>query len=320
MKQLQSSIFTTLLYHDIFEYPLKEQEVYKLLVQTPSPKHQIPNKFKFPKSQIQNNLKILVRKKKILKKGGFYFLPGRRGIINLRKKREKYSQDKIKIAEKTVRILKFIPWIKMIGVTGALAMNNSEKDDDIDFLIITTKNRLWLTRLLMLAFLEILGKRRKAKDEIFKNKICPNLLLDEFTLRLAQGKQNLFTAHEIMQMRPIFNRDSTYEKFLLANKWVKEYLPNSLKKLRNYGPTAIGPEIKKLRKNNNKTLNISISQYLNISNFFEKLAYNFQSRYMKSKQTKEQISLHSAFFHPKDRGKEILKEYNRRLRGDFLLQ
>ena len=299
MKQLQKTILAVFVYHDIFDYPLKESEIKKFLIQIRNPKSEILNKFKCSNSQIQNSLKILQNKKRIFEKEDFYFLPGREKTVNLRKRREKYSQEKIEIVKNTIRILKFIPWIKMVGITGALAMHNSSKNDDIDFLVITAKNRLWLTRLLMVIVLEILGKRRRPNHKKIKDKICLNMFLDEIALSLSGDKQSLFTAHEIVQMKPAFNRDFTYERFLQANLWVRNYLPNGIKQTENTS------EVK-----SSDTSEVEGEKKL--LDFLEKLAYQFQLKYMKSKKTIEQISPHSAFFHPQDKGKEILREYEKK--------
>jgi hypothetical protein len=189
----------------------------------------------------------------------------------------------------------------MVAITGGLAMSNSSRDDDIDFFIITAKNRLWLTRLSVIIFLEILGKRRRPRDKRFKNKICPNLFLDETVLSLSKGKRNLFTAHEICQMKPIFNKDNTYEKFLKVNLWVKEHLPNGIKNLeprtKNKGNMA--------KSKKSPKFNVLSSIFL----FLEKLAYRFQVRYMKSKKTNEDVSPSFAFFHPQDQTISTLKLY-----------
>src|SRR5690349_19112684 len=46
-----------------------------------------------------------------------------------------------------VSLLQMIPWIDGVFVTGSLAMNSVTPNDDIDFLIVTQPQRLWLTRL-----------------------------------------------------------------------------------------------------------------------------------------------------------------------------
>lgn len=302
MKQLQNSILAVLAYHDIFDYPLTQKEIWRFLLQ--NQKQKTKNKIHILK--IKKCLEELKQKKRIFKKEDFYFLPGRGKAVKIRKRREKYSQKKIKIAKKIVKILQFIPWIKMIGITGALAMHNSEKEDDIDFLVITSKNRLWLTRLLIVIILEILGKRRRPNDKEFNDKICLNMFLDEFVLSLSRDKQSLFTAHEIVQMKPIFNRDKTYEKFLKANLWAMKYLPNGIKQTKNTSEV-----IRQLADSNTS----EVEWEKKLLDFLEKLAYHFQLKYMRQKKTTEQISPHSAFFHPQDQGGKILKEYKKRLKS-----
>ena len=37
---------------------------------------------------------------------------------------------------------------------------------------------------------------------------------------------DLFTAHEIIQLIPIFERDNAYNKFIKANSWINSVFPN----------------------------------------------------------------------------------------------
>lgn len=213
MKNLEESVLKTLAYADVFNYPLKKDEVWRFLISRTSQSE--------PKV-----LRMLSACPKISQKGDFYFLKGRKKNVNLRKKKEGWSQKKIKIAKKTARWFKIIPWVKMVGVSGALAMSNAHKDDDIDFLIIAQKNRLWLTRLLVVLATEALGKRRRPNDKQFKDKICLNMFLAEDELAISQKERDLFSAHEVVQLKPIWERNNSYQKFIRKNQWVKKYLAN----------------------------------------------------------------------------------------------
>jgi hypothetical protein len=121
---------------------------------------------------------------------------------------------------KQLPIFRLIPWVKLVALTGARAMNNASLADDIDLMIITAENRLWLTRLLLVILL-FPWLRRGQK---ISRRLCLNLWLDESALSLKQ--QNLYTAHEICQLKPLYNRDQTYQKFINANLWVKTFLAN----------------------------------------------------------------------------------------------
>jgi len=130
----------------------------------------------------------------------------------------KYSPPAFSLSQPL--LFKLIPWVKLVALTGARAMNNAVPDDDIDLMIITAKNRLWLTRLI-LTILLFPWLRRGRK---ISRRLCLNLWLDETALAIKP--QNLFTAHEICQARPLFERDKLYQRFISANLWVKTCLAN----------------------------------------------------------------------------------------------
>ena len=139
----------------------------------------------------------------------------------LRRQREKFSQVKWKIAKKVGESLRIFPTIAAVYVTGALAMNNCPKDDDIDIMIITSPNTLWVTRFFVNLFLW--RYRRLPGQTSAPNKICPNLWLDTRNLKLEI--RNLRVAHEILQAKVLWDRASVHQQFLHSNSWVSRYLP-----------------------------------------------------------------------------------------------
>jgi len=107
-----------------------------------------------------------------------------------------------------------------------LAMENSNENDDIDLLIITSKSRLWLTRFLTVILLELVANRRHPADKEVKDKICLNMFLDEGHLEVPKKEQDLFSAHEVCQLKVLWDKNGIYQKFLKANLWSKKFLPN----------------------------------------------------------------------------------------------
>ncbi len=207
--------------------------------------------------------------------------------------REKYSKNKLTIAKKASQILAKIPTIKFVGITGSLAMMNSNKDSDIDLMIITKKGTLWLTRLICLICL--IGQIRRAGSKKEKDKLCLNMWLDESDLVWDKQDRNIYTAHEIAQIVPLVNKEQTYEKFLWQNKWILNYWPNIVE----CKPLAIS----------NKPLEKQLiaTGYSLITSSFEKLAFNLEKAYMSKKITREVITPTRALFHPNDWGKVVLK-------------
>jgi hypothetical protein len=201
---MKKAILRTLAYADVFDYPLTSNQLHRFLI-TARP---------ISLTQLQ----------KLLAPRRYHFLPGRQKIVSFRRRRESLADKKLKIAYRVAGWLKFIPTIEMIAVTGALAMKNSDKNDDIDLLMVTAKNRLWLTRGVVVTILWFLGCYRRP-DKI-KDMICPNMFLDETHLSVPPEERDLFTAHEVCQLLPLWDRNDIYQKFVAQNQWVKKYLAN----------------------------------------------------------------------------------------------
>lgn len=288
MKKLTVPQFKALLYADIFDYPLTEEEIKKY--QVSSIKYQ-------KKSNPNYNLQITNYQ-------NYYFLNKRHKLIILRQQREGYSQKKYLMAKKTVNLLKIIPTIKLIAVTGALAMDNAKKDDDIDLLVITSENSLWTTRFLATILLDLVGVRRKPGEHNVKDKICLNMFLDEKHLRIPENERDIFSAHEAAQIKILFDRGEVEEKWWRENGWICKFLPKFL-------DTKDNKILRYEKTQKISLLNISISQYLNI---FEILFKKIQLFYMQSKRTREVIEEGYLRFHPKDIRGWVLSEYKKRLR------
>jgi len=211
--ELKKAVLSTLAYADIFDYPLKKEEIWRFLL----------SDIRYQILDVSKGLKELPE---VSQKNNFYFLKEREHLVLLRKKRERWSRKKLKIAKQVARCLKLIPTIKMVAVTGALAMENSNENDDIDLLIITSKSRLWLTRFLTVILLELVANRRHPADKEVKDKICLNMFLDEGHLEVPKKEQDLFSSHEVCQLKVLWDKNGIYQKFLKANLWSKKFLPN----------------------------------------------------------------------------------------------
>lgn len=285
--EIKEAIFKTLVYADIFDYPPTIAELWRYLISSKP----------IPYEMFKEELKSL----RIYTRCGRYFL-GSTSIIRIIIVRRQESKKKLRKARKIANILFRIHTIELIGISGALAMNNSDKNDDIDFFIITSKKTLWITRLLVLMVLEFLGVRRKRQQQNVSDTICVNMFLTEEALKLPFVKRDLYTAHEIAQMKPLFDRNNMYKKFISVHTWVERYLPNALKH-------------RTLRNNTRSHMeNFSLTQFLvRQCLVFESLARTVQLFSIKRHKTTEIVSDSLLAFHPYDYRSRILKEYKRKL-------
>ncbi|MBI4038469.1 hypothetical protein HY384_00775 [Candidatus Daviesbacteria bacterium] len=277
----------TLIYADIFDYPLKIWEIHRWLIGK-----------KASLRQLKKALEKLLQNGKCKLKNGYYFLPGREGLVLKRKNRQKQSERYLKKAKILTQILKPITWVKLVGISGGLAMGNVSKSHDIDLFIIAAKNKLWLCRLFILGLLSLVGQRRKIgqKGHDVAGKLCINTLLEGD--KLEQDNKDIYLAHEVLQMKVLWQRDGIYAKYLSDNSWAFKFLPN-----------WVGNQYQ-----GSKDYSTFYIRHTTLFNVFENLAKKFQLWYMKSPKGMERIEDGALYFHPKDCRLEVLAKYQQGLK------
>src|SRR3990167_9855658 len=285
-----SSILSTLAYHDIFDYPLDLSEIFDLLVKKKSGKESV-------KSELENLREI----GKVGESYRYYFLKSRQKIVRMRKLRTKYSEAKLKRAAFFAKLLRIIPTVKLVAISGALAMRNSSKGDDIDLVIITSKGFLWTTR--FLANMMLLPFKRDPAGQKIADRACLNMFRDESDLSIKE--RNIYTAHEICQMKLLWDRNGTYRKFIRANSWIRKYLPN-------WEPSVERLMTNDKRKKRHEALDFR--RFALVIEPLEALAKWGQLWYMRNKLTTERISSTQLFFHPEDTQSWVIAEYQKGLK------
>lgn len=281
---MDKAILRTLVYADIFHYPLKQLEIWKGLIYRVPPRNLSWKKF-------DEALKTLVKKKLIGSRQDYYFLPGKDRLVEIRIQRKIYSGLKLIRARRISNCLSSIPWVRFIGISGSLAKENAATDDDIDLFFIISQNRLWVSRGIVVLILLILGAYRRSTK--IKDMICPNMFISEANLTIYP--RNLYVASEICAIRPLVNKGMVYEEFLNKNKWVKNTLPNF--------------EISRP-----KTTDGPLNQGYQFFNILDDLAMKMQLFYMGRRLTKEVVGKNLIKFHPNNVAGEIMKQYRHKVR------
>lgn len=280
----EQAVLRTLIYSDIFDFPLQQAELWRYL-------------FTQQAMSYVSFLQALqhLMPKYVLKVRNFYCLVGRAELIQLRWQRAKFSRQKLKTAQKIAKIIALLPSVLLIGLSGSLAMNNADSQDDIDFFIITKANTLWLSRCLILVMLQILNKRRRRQQNKANNKICLNMLIDETNLSLQESAKDLYSSHEVIQMKPLIIKQDIYRQFLSANNWIMNFLPNTL-------------AAKKLNSSFIHT-NSKQSWSSKLLCYCESLARHAQIYYMRQHLGKEKVAAHFIAFHPKNYRGFVLQKF-----------
>ena len=197
------AVFQTLAYADVFDYPLTASEVHRYLTSTRGSFEQVV--------QVLRNEAVFTRV------GAYFTLRGREEIVETRERRAKVAARLWPKAVSFGRIIAKLPFVRMVAITGSLAMSNTEAGNDVDYMIVTAPNRLWTCRafaLLVARFAKLEGIR-----------LCPNYLVTTDALEL--NEHSLYVAHELAQMIPLSGM-AIYEELRRLNDWTDDYLPNAL--------------------------------------------------------------------------------------------
>ena len=198
---LKQAILETLAYSDVFDHPLTLDDLHKFLVAPAS------------RAEIETRLSGM---NDVSCREGYYFLSHQVDIIEVRKQREANSRKAFDRAIFYGRILGRLPFIRMVALTGSLAMLNLSKNRDMDFMIVAKPGHVWTAR----AFALLFGRLAR----LFGDVICPNVIVSENAL--VWDAKNLYTAREFAQMIPVSGLN-VYCRLLEVNAWVKEFLPNA---------------------------------------------------------------------------------------------
>lgn len=202
---LEQAALRTLAYADVFNYPLTAAEIHRYLIEYPASAAEVEDALDatlLPGGWVET-------------RSGYFSLAGRLDLVRVRQERKRHGERLWPRAQRYGRWLAALPYVRMAAVTGALVMDN-EPGRDLDFLIVTLPGRLWLCR--GMAMLLVHLARR------FGDELCPNYFIT--TRALDFPRQDLYTAHELVQMAPLFDR-GVYDTIRCLNAWAAGYLPNA---------------------------------------------------------------------------------------------
>jgi hypothetical protein len=200
---LERAIVQTVAYADVFDYPLTADEIHRYLIGVSAGRGTV-------RSLLQD-----LKSRELSRSGRYFSLVGREATVETRKARAASATDFWRRGVQYGRRISNLPFVRMVAVTGGLAMDNMA-DGDIDYLVITEPGRLWLCRALIVALVRMAALRG--------TELCPNYFLSERALVLTE--RNLFTAHEVTQMVPLAGL-GTYQHLRDLNRWTFNYLPNA---------------------------------------------------------------------------------------------
>ena len=205
--ELEWAILQTVAYADIFDYPLTPSEIQRYLTGATA-----------TVEEVQAALSSSSLNGRYLSRSADYFsLAGREHIVETRRRRAQVAARLWPVGRRYGHFIGSLPFVRMVAVTGSLAVDNTESGGDIDYLVVTKARRLWLCRLLVVVLVRWVEWRSGYT-------LCPNYFISENALTI--NEHDLYTARELVQMVTVFGSE-TYTTMRQFNAWTDGQFPNA---------------------------------------------------------------------------------------------
>lgn len=198
------SVLLPLVYFDIFDHPLKAEEIVRFC----------PTKISI--LELEMKLKDGVDKNLIYKFSEYYTLKNNENIISDRIKAENRAEKSVPIARNKSKLIAKFPFVRSVCISGSLSKHIMQEDSDIDFFIITSPQKVWIARTLLIIYKKIF---------LFNSHkyFCLNYFIDSDHLEIKE--KNLYTAVETATLR-LFIGQKMFSEFTSQNQWIYRHFPN----------------------------------------------------------------------------------------------
>ena len=203
---ISTGVIQILNYYGLFSYPLLPEEIHRF--------HPHPCSLR----EVEGALAELRSSNRVwCSPDGFYSIEENESWSTERKAGNARALALLSRSMRFTRIIRSFPFVDAIAISGSLSKYYAGKDADIDYFIITEKDRMWIARTLLHLFKKltfIVG---------YQHYFCMNYFVDTLALQITD--KNIYTAIELATLIPVYNphRISDLQD---QNAWVKEHLPN----------------------------------------------------------------------------------------------
>jgi hypothetical protein len=202
MEPAEFAILKTVVYADLFDYPLRFEELCRGLFDVA-----------LAPDEVRHRLDHSPALAAVLdERDGFVFLVGREGLLAARCEGERRAKELLSRHRGVIARVARLPYVRLVALSGAAAFDNVH-DDDLDLFVVARAGRAWSACMLVTLLSRAFGARRA---------ICANYFLDESSLALAD--RDLYTAHQLVHLRPLAG-DDAHRALLGANAWVADLFP-----------------------------------------------------------------------------------------------
>ncbi|MGC8653753.1 MAG: hypothetical protein ACP5US_07165 [Candidatus Kryptoniota bacterium] len=262
----------------------------------------------FPEPITESDMRMNLIKHQFKSRDGYYHIRSDDSIVQLRKKRESAARFMLSASGLIGNFIGQFPFVRAVFLSGSLSKGVNNGNADVDLFLISEEKRLWICRAIITFFKKtfLLNKKRF---------LCANYFLSENHLEIPE--KNIFTATELVTLRPLYLSDSSLLlKLYNSNSWVAGFYPNWEQLIK----ANISARSAAVSKPNNPSGNGYLSKLdLRLMIYYRNV---WRKRYPQF--DNEQLDLlfrttpYASKVHPNDFQTKILYEYESRLRKENL--
>jgi hypothetical protein len=198
------AIARSVIYASLFDYPLTLEQLHQALLESDQTQGEILATY-----ASSEMLQAIVECRE-----GFFFPRGRRELLTERRLREARSGAFLDRHHRLLTLVSFLPYVRMVALSGSIAHLNLEGDGDLDLFIVTRGRRVWSVTVAVLILARLMRQRRI---------VCANFVVADTQLALEQ--QDVFTANQVIHLKPLVG-GSLFRELLAANPFVARFYPN----------------------------------------------------------------------------------------------
>jgi len=217
LTKLEVAVVKTLLYFDIFNYPLRLDEIFQF---SGTKANQL--------SEISAATESLVKQRLLYSHGEFY--SPRDNVLNVERriKGNATAESLMPKAYQRACLIGKFPFVRSVMASGSLSKGYMDQNSDLDFFIVTAPRRLYVARMLLVLYKRIFLSNSSKE-------FCVNYFISSDHLEIEE--KNQFTATELATVIPMFGQHM-YQDVLSTNAWLYNFFPN-------YQPRSSQPQQEK---------------------------------------------------------------------------
>src|SRR5688572_29140158 len=298
LTRLDEQILRTLLYYDIFNYPLRTDEVVRFLG------------IKGSETVIASRLSYLRDQQTIFQFGELFSMKNKDDSAKRRIKGNTEAEKFLVLAKNKSKLISSFPFVRAVMASGSSSKGFMDEKSDLDFFVVTAPNRLWIARTLLVLYKRLF---------LFNSHkyFCVNYFVDEEHLEIEE--KNLFTATELATVIPLWGAEH-YTNLHKANGWLINFFPNYQQRSLKDVPATSNSIIKRFLENCISSLfGNALEKY-----FQEKTLARWKQQYEKNYSASDfKVAFKSKAYasknHPRNYQRSVIDIYEDKLRSFGLL-